>query len=263
MKDAATWNFKRLGRHLSTPLKLNCGKNMCGRYTAAKDLSELAALIAYVCRAPFFAPRYNIAPRQQAPVIVLENDKPVLKLMRWGLVPSWANDESIGDRLINARAETLSEKSSFRNPFARQRCLVPADGFYEWQTTPRGKTPFRFTLRDGSFFCFAGLWDRWIRPPKEGEFLIDDEGDAPEPSRIIETFSIITTTANKMVAAVHDRMPVILSPAHYNWWIDESRSGESQRILLRPFPAEDMACYRVSWLVNDAENDLPECIKPA
>jgi hypothetical protein len=106
---------------------------MCGRYSAAGTLSELAKLIDFVCRAPFFAPRYNIAPRQQAPVILLENGEPTLKLMRWGLIPGWAKDESIGDKLINARAETISEKTSFKKPFEFQRCLVVADGFYEWQ----------------------------------------------------------------------------------------------------------------------------------
>lgn len=236
---------------------------MCGRFTAT-DLSDLATFIAFVNRAPFFTPRCNIAPRQSVPVILLEHDQPVMKLMRWGLIPAWAKDEGMGDRLINARAETLIEKPSFRKPYERQRCLVPADGFYEWQTNASGdKIPFRFTMKDKSVFCFAGLWDRWIRPPREGEFVLSDDGDTAEPSRTVETFSIITTAANKMVARVHDRMPVILQRNHYDWWIDTRHHAEFVRSLIRSYPAEDMDCYRVSALVNNARNESPECLKPA
>ena len=235
---------------------------MCARFTVAKDLAEFARFFNFVCRVAFFAPCYNIAPRQQAPVIVLDQFRPVLKLMRWGLIPSWAKDESIGDKLINARAETISEKPSFRKPMERQRCLIPADGFYEWQRQKRELTPFRFTMRDNSFFCFAGIYEKWIRPPKSGEFEFNDLDETP-PSREVETFSIITTTANKMVASVHDRMPVIVHPDYWLWWIDERRDGESVKSLLRPYPAEDMNCYRVSKLVNNARNDSPDCIKPA
>jgi putative SOS response-associated peptidase YedK len=121
-------------------------------------------------------------------VIVLEKGEPTLKLMRWGLIPGWAKDESIGDKLINARAETVSEKTSFKKPFDSQRCLVVADGFYEWQLSGRGRTPFRFTMKDKSFFCMAGLWDRWVKPPARGEFVLDVEGDTPAPSRVVETF---------------------------------------------------------------------------
>ena len=275
---------------------------MCARYSAAKDLAEFARFFNFVCRVAFFTPRYNIAPRQQAPVIVLDHFQPTVKLMRWGLIPSWAPDESIGDKLINARAETIFEKPSFRKPMERQRCLIPADGFYEWQMSGRSVfaslrrdeeskvegqelkigfdtlpspssrsrrgsepatfTPFRFTMRDNSFFCFAGIYEKWIRPPKSGEFDFADL-DEPPPSRVVETFSIITTTANAMVAAIHDRMPVIVHPDHWLWWIDERRDGEAVKSLLRPYPAEDMDCYRVSKLVNNARNDSPDCIKPA
>jgi putative SOS response-associated peptidase YedK len=261
---------------------------MCARFTLTTELSAFGKFIEFVMRVAFFAPHYNIAPRQQAPVILRENGQNVARLMRWGLIPSWSRDESIGDKLINARAETLAEKSSFRKPFASQRCLIPADGYYEWQAEVRppvvesvvesslrlesigaqrrhytGKTPFRFTMKGGGPFCFAGLWEKWIRPPQAQEFLIDDLGDAPQPSRVIETFTLITTTPNEMAAAVHDRMPVILSPDHYGWWLDERRPGADLKILLRPYPAEDMACYRVSPLVNNARNDSPECIQPA
>lgn len=235
---------------------------MCGRYSNAKDLSDLAQAVEFVCRVMFFAPRYNIAPRQQAPVIVRTKGQTEARLMRWGLVPSWAKDESISDKLINARAETLAEKTSFRKPFASQRCLIPADGFYEWQRSERGKTPFRFTMNGGSLFCFAGLWERWVRPPQRDEFVFDDLGDEPQPSRVLETFTVITTEANDMMRPVHDRMPVILEPQHYAWWIDERRKGEDLKILLRPFRPEAMDCHRVSPLVNNVKNDGPECIKP-
>jgi putative SOS response-associated peptidase YedK len=236
---------------------------MCDRYSAAGTLDEFAKMIGFIIRVPFFAPRFNIAPHQQAPVIVLENNQPTMKLMRWGLIPSWAKDESIGDKLINARAETVSEDNSFKKPFDFQRCLVVADGFYEWQLSGTSRTPFRFTMKDKSFFCMAGLWERWIKQPERGEFSFDNDGDTPPPSRLIETFSIITTTANPMVAAVHERMPVILQSSHWQWWIDDRRKGEDVKFLLRPFEAGDMDCYRVSPLVNDAKNDLPECITPA
>lgn len=169
---------------------------MCGRYTITKDLSELERLVKFISRIAFFAPRYNIAPRQQAPVLVWENGAAVLKPIRWGLIPSWSKDESIGDRLINARAETLTEKTSFRKPFEKQRCLIPADGFYEWQTTPTGKVPFRFTRKDGGFFCMAGLWEKWIRPPRSGELNLDDT--EPTASQVVETFTVITTMPNRM-----------------------------------------------------------------
>ena len=217
---------------------------MCGRYTVIQDLSELEKLVRFICKVVDFKPRYNVAPRQQAPVLVVENSQTVLKIMRWGLIPSWSKDETIGDRLINARAETLTEKTSFKKPFERQRCLIPADGFYEWQTTPTGKQPFRFTLKDGGFFCMAGLWERWHRPHVEGELGLDDTGSSV--SQVIETFTIITTTPNPMVAAVHDRMPVILGQEHYQWWLEPNRFEPAfLKTLLRPYPAEEMECRSV------------------
>jgi putative SOS response-associated peptidase YedK len=118
-------------------------------------------------------------------------------------------------------------------------------------------------MKDGGLFCFAGLWDKWIRRPQVQEILIDDEGDVPQPSRVIETFTIITTAPNEMAAAIHDRMPVILAPEHYGWWLYEDGKEEALQSLLSPYPAEDMKCYRVSRLVNNARNDSPDCIKPA
>jgi len=234
---------------------------MCGRYTITKDLSELERLVEFICKYAAFGPRYNVAPRQQAPVLVWENGNAVLKPMRWGLIPSWSKDETMGDKLTNARAETVTEKSSFRRPFQNQRCLIPADGFYEWQATPDGKKPFRFARKGGGFFCMAGLWEKWLRPHHEGELGLNDT--SPNLSQVVETFSVITTTPNPMVAAVHSRMPVILSPEHYGWWLEPKRfEPEFLKTLLRPYPAEDMECQSVSKLVNNANNDGPECIAP-
>ena len=235
---------------------------MCGRYTITKDLSELAQLVEFICKFAAFVPRYNVAPRQQAPILVWEDGKAVLKPMRWGLIPSWSKDETIGDKLTNARAETVTEKSSFRKPFQSQRCLIPADGFYEWQALPDGKMPFRFTRKGGEFFCMAGLWEKWVRPPRSGELNLGDT-DEPASGQVVESFTVITTTPNQMVAAVHSRMPVILSPEHFQWWLEPKRfEPDFLKTLLRPYPAEEMNCHKVSKLVNNAKNDVPECIVP-
>lgn len=235
---------------------------MCGRYTITGDLAELEKLVRFICKVVDFKPRYNLAPRQHALVLVWENGQAVLKPMRWGLIPSWSKDESIGDRLTNARADTITEKPSYRRPFEQQRCLIPADGFYEWQTTPGGKQPFRFTRKDGGFFCMAGLWEKWIRSPRVGELNLDDT--EPSTGQVVETFTVITTEPNAMVARVHTRMPVILGPEHYQWWLEPKRfEPEFLKTLLRPYPAEDMDCCRVSTLVNSAKNDVPECLLPS
>lgn len=235
---------------------------MCGRFSNAKDLSELAALVEFICAAGFVAPRYNIAPRQLVPVLRREAGQTVLRPLRWGLIPPWAEEERIGDRLINARAETLAEKPSFRKPLARQRCLVPADGFYEWRREERSRTPFRFTLATGGLFCFAGLWERWDRPVRAGDLF---PADAQEESggAVVETFTIITTVANALVRPVHERMPVILPVEHYGAWLDGQRKVDFLQPLLRPFPAEEMACVPVSDRVNNARFDDPECFQPA
>ena len=179
--------------------------------------------------------------------------------MLWGLIPPWAKDEKIGDNLTIARAETLTEKPSFKKPFEQQRCLIPCDGYFEWQKSDQGKIPFRFTMLDDRFFCLAGLWERLIRPHKEGELGLDDTG--PSISQAIETFNIITTEPNLIAAKVHSRMPVIIGPEHYSWWLKPKFEPEFLKSLLRPFPAKLMQCSRVSAVVNDARNEGPECIE--
>jgi putative SOS response-associated peptidase YedK len=170
-----------------------------------------------------------------------------LALLRWGLIPSWSKDPAIGNRLINARAETAREKPSFRNAFRRHRCLIPANGFYEWQRRERGKQPYFVRMRDGRLFAFAGLWDRWENPGKD----------------VIETCTILTTTANAILAPIHDRMPVILPAGEYDRWLDPSlKDPGSLAPLLVPFPPEEMLAFPVSPRVNAPSTDDEGCIAP-
>ena len=213
---------------------------MCGRYSAAKDFSELIKLIGIVmARVPFFAPRYNIAPTQLAPVIYHPPSSNfgaaggglAVKLMRWGLIPSWAKDESVGNALINARSETIESRTAFREAFKHRRCLIPADSFFEWQERDGKRQPFRVMLKSGEPFCFAGLCDRWVKPPAAGKF--DTDLDEAPGSETVESFTIITRAANAAVAPLHDRMPVIMASCHYDWWLkDNDARSESHKMAL-------------------------------
>lgn len=219
---------------------------MCGRFTLSQSDEAIAKAFDLAC-VPTWQPRYNIAPTQMVPTVLLP---PALcdrqfQLLRWGLIPSWAKDAAIGGRLINARAETVAEKASFRAAFRHRRCLVVADGFYEWQRTERKKQPFYFRLRDGQPFAFAGLWERWQAP--DGE--------------TIASCTILTTEASELLRPIHDRMPVILDPKDYDLWLDPAvQTPEPLQQLLRPYPAEVMTSYAVSTKVNNPANDSPECI---
>jgi putative SOS response-associated peptidase YedK len=234
---------------------------MCGRYSNAKDLSELMKLVGVVMRVAFFTPRYNIAPTQMAPVIFMENKRPAMKLMRWGLIPSWAKDESVGNALINARAETINSRQAFRQAYQKRRCLVPADSFYEWQERDGKRQPFRIMLKSGEPFCFAGLWERWIKPPSSGQPDTDLE-EAP-PSQTVESFTIITTQANAAIAPLHDRMPVIVEPAHYRWWLENKPGSDLFEAALNSPLQTPLKIYPVSNLVNSPANDDPRCVEPA
>lgn len=180
---------------------------------------------------------------------MVANDAPTrLSLMRWGLIPSWAKDTAIGNRMINARAETLAEKPSFRKAFEKRRCIVPADSFFEWRKT-NGKTkiPVRFVLKSREPFAFAGLWETWRKP--DGQEL--------------RSFTIITTAANDLLRPIHDRMPVILRQSDEGKWLDPSAADAAKlTLLLAQYPAEAMESYDVSTLVNSPRNDVPECIAP-
>jgi len=235
---------------------------MCGRYTAAKDFGELIKMVGVVMgRVPFFAPRYNIAPTQMAPVIFHDHNQPAVKLMRWGLIPSWAKDESTGNALINARSETIESRTAFREAFKHRRCLIPADSFFEWKEMHGERQPFRVMLRSGEPFCFAGLWDRWIKPPAAGKF--DTDLDEAPASETIESFTIITRAANAAIAPLHDRMPVIMASCHYDWWLKEGdERSEAHKMALGHPLEEPLKIYPVSDLVNSPKTDDARCVEP-
>lgn len=234
---------------------------MCGRYTLSSPADLIADLFG-LAETPALAPRYNIAPTQEAPVVrVLEatggDDESAgrrqLDLLRWGLVPGWADDPKIGNRMINARSESVATKPSFRQSFKRRRCLVVADGFYEWTKVPGGKQPYRLHRRDSKPFAFAGLWDRWFDRAGGG-------GDDPQP---LDTFTILTSDAAPEIAAIHHRMPVILDPADFDLWLDPTVADrERLEELLTPRGGDLLEAYPVSKLVNSPANDVPECIRP-
>ena len=219
---------------------------MCGRYRLGRGKQAFVKVFG-VSRDDFdWDPRYNIAPTDSVPIIRQDSKQPIrtASLLRWGLIPSWAKDASVGARMINARCETAATKPAFREPLARRRCLVPADGFYEWQKTGKSKQPFCFTLSDESVFAFAGIWDRWRNPA--GSW--------------VETFSILTTTPNAVTADVHDRMPVILRPDDYDLWLDPGfQNIDGVTTLLKPVDAKLMKRYPVSTRVNAVANDDPQC----
>jgi putative SOS response-associated peptidase YedK len=219
---------------------------MCGRYRLSRRKEVLAEHFGADFDDLDWEPRYNLAPTQPVPVIRRDREGPTLRatLMRWGLIPSWATDPAIGARTINARSETAASRPSFREPFQKRRCLIPADGFYEWQRGPRGKQPFCFEVGEGRIFAFAGLWDLWRGP----------DGD------VIESCTILTTTPNELLADVHDRMPVILAPENYGGWLNPSMRDVARAVdLLKPFDSCLMKRYPVSTRVNQVANDDPEC----
>jgi putative SOS response-associated peptidase YedK len=194
-----------------------------------------------------FDHRYNIAPSQK--VLAVRQDADGGRegvMLKWGLIPSWAKEPGIGNSLANARADTVADKPAFRSAFKRRRCLVVADGFYEWGKGDGGKIPYYFQLKDGSPFGFAGLWERW------------EKGEEP-----VESCTLITTEANGVVGRIHDRMPVILMPEDYDRWLDEKeQGGERHKALLEPLPDDWMVSHAVSKLVNNPRNEKPECVAP-
>ncbi len=219
---------------------------MCGRYRLSRRAEILASYFYAEYEATEWEARYNIAPTQTVPVFRQDPYEPVRRasLMRWGLVPSWAKDTSVGYKMINAHSETAAEKPAFKELLQRRRCLIPSNGFYESQRDVRIKQPFHFGLQDDSLFAFAGLWDRWN----------DGAG------QVVESCSILTTMPNSLLADVHDRMPVILSPEYYELWLDPGfRNTKALAEMLRPFDATLMKRYPVSTRVNTVSNDDAEC----
>ena len=223
---------------------------MCGRFTQRSRLNLLLQQFAVQdCDLAELNPRYNIAPTQAiAAVRAKSQGQRQLTLFRWGLVPSWADDPKIGYRMINARADTIATKPSFRAAFKQRRCLIPADGFYEWKKEGKEKQPYLIEVGDSQLFAFAGLWESW------------GGGDRPA----IESCTIITTEANSLMSELHDRMPVILSPSDYEAWLDPNNNDrEGLQKLLDPYPADQMQYRPVSKTVNNARHEGPECAEPA
>ena len=222
---------------------------MCGRYTLINLASLTNAFPWIIMPAPADLSRYNIAPTQ--PILaVANNHADRFEHFHWGLIPSWAKDPSIGNRMINARAETLEEKPAFRTALRRRRCLVPADGFYEWRKEADGKTktPMYIRLRDKKPFAFAGLWEVWRSP----------DGTS------VPSCTLITTSPNTLMEGIHDRMPVIIPPEAYQRWLDPKEKDPAElEDLLKPYPPEEMEAFPVSKTVNSPANETDECVKPA
>ena len=221
---------------------------MCGRFTLHTDLEQIQKVFKLDEIAAEPEPSYNVAPTQPVYAIVDHDGKSSLSRMRWGLIPFWAKDASIGSKMINARAETLAEKASFKRPFKSQRCLIVADGFYEWRKDGAVKIPTYIHLKSGKPFGFAGLYDTWKAP--DGE--------------LVTSCTIITTTPNELMQAIHDRMPVIVPTRSHQTWLDPANQDIAKlTALLVPYKATEMEAWPVARLVNSPANNTAELIKPA
>ena len=221
---------------------------MCGRYTLV-NLAQLTQLFPWITEPPAdLPPRYNIAPSQ--PILAVANDKPdQYDYFLWGLIPSWAKDPKIGNTMINARGESLASKNAFKNAYKRRRCLIPADGFYEWKLNTDGKTkqPMYIRLKGGKPFALGGLWEYWA----------DDKGNE------VRSATIITTRPNTLMATMHDRMPVLIPPRDFDRWLKQGDTPpDALDDLIAPYPDEEMEAYPVFRNVNSPRNDGPELIKP-
>lgn len=217
---------------------------MCGRMSLASSPDEVRAEFGLAALPPDYRPRYNIAPSQPVLSILADGGPPAPAFLKWGLVPFWAKEAAIGNRMINARAETAPEKPAFRAAFARRRCLIPVDGFYEWQKRGRHKAPMRIRLVSRRPFALAGLWEVWRK------------GDGPP----LRTVTVLTTTCCEALRAIHDRMPVIVPREAQQRWLGED-GADALRDLLVPYEGTDLEAYEVSTLVNNPANDVPECLE--
>ncbi len=219
---------------------------MCGRYTLTSAPEALRALFGYE-EQPNFPPRYNVAPTQPIPIVRLVDGKRHFALVRWGLLPSWVKDPKTFTLLINARGESAAEKPAFRAAIKRRRCLIPADGFYEWQAADERKRPFYVHAKSGAPLAFAGLWETWTGP--NGEEL--------------ETATIVTTRANRMLSPIHDRMPVIVPPEGFDLWLDGAKvDATTASALIAPAPETLLEAYEISTAVNRTANDNPKLLEP-
>ena len=223
---------------------------MCGRYTLTAPSESLAEMLPGLEITDEISPRYNIAPTQEV-AVVPNNGEKRMEYFRWGLIPSWARDPKIGSRMINARSETLAEKPSFRTAYKRRRCLVLADGYYEWrgERDRGGKTPYYIRMASERPFAFAGLWESWRQAGEDAS---------------LQSCTIITCPPNEMLERIHHRMPVILAEEEYDVWLNpEEQAPAELNHLLQPYAPEEMTAYPVTRLVNQPKNDSPECILPA
>ncbi|MEN8161721.1 MAG: SOS response-associated peptidase [Myxococcota bacterium] len=219
---------------------------MCGRFTLTRSAAEVAEHFG-LDAAPAFAPRYNLAPSQEAPVVRIGRDgERVAELRRWGLVPRWAKDVSVGARMINARVESVAERPAFRDALRRRRCLVPADGFYEWQGRAGHRRPHHIALPDGDLFAMAGLYERWLGPGGEA----------------VDSFTVLTEPASGAVAALHGRMPMILDPEAYATWLAREALAPGAIQALARSRAAGLVTRPVDVRVNDVRNDDPACLAP-
>lgn len=218
---------------------------MCGRFTLATEDSIILDRFQ-LTDIPKITPRYNIAPTQEVLAVINDNETNRAGEMQWGLIPSWAKDKNIGNKMINARAETLHEKKSFKKLLERRRCLIIGDSFFEWKKEGKIKKPFRIQLKNGEPFAFAGLWDRWERDKET-----------------IVSCTVITTEPNELMSKIHNRMPVILTREHEEAWLDRNNTDVTfLQGLLNPYSQDKMNYYEVSNVVNSPQNDLLDCIKP-
>jgi putative SOS response-associated peptidase YedK len=225
---------------------------MCGRYVLKSTPQRLREVFGIegpdTAHSEAWRPRYNLAPMQRAPIVRLLEGRRHLDLLQWGLIPSWAQDPALGNRLINARSETAAEKPAFRAAFKSRRCIVPADGFYEWQQQPSGKQPYYIHRQDGHLLAMAGLWEHWIPP------------GATEP---LLTFTILTTGANRWMQRLHERMPVVLEGDDVGLWLDSGRKVEELQALMRPKEEEvGWEAYPVSRAVGNVRNDQEALLEP-
>jgi putative SOS response-associated peptidase YedK len=221
---------------------------MCGRYTLSSPLEIVAELFEIATPLLPFQPRYNLAPTQEAPVaLIREPGAPrTLESLRWGLIPYWAKEASIGNRMINARAESVADKPAYRYSFKKKRCLIPTDGFYEWKKEGKAKQPYFIRRRDHRPFAFAGLWSSWRNP----------EGS------LVETFTILTTESNPDIRGLHDRMPVVVGRDDFGLWLDPKvDNAERLKPLLKPAPEGDFELLRVSKAVNSPAHDAADCVE--
>lgn len=216
---------------------------MCGRYTLGKEPNSLLDYFHLHGEVPVYHLSYNIAPSQTAPVILKDaQQQRVCQLMQWGLIPSWSKGPDARFKMINAKAETVHEKPAYRNAFRRRRCLVPCDGFYEWQQRESGKQPFYIYKQDQSLLALAGLWEHWENEEQQ-----------------IDSFTIITTNANPFMQVVHERMPVIMTETEFDMWLDSDCKDTARlQSLLQPYPRDDLRMHPVSTAVNSPKNDSPE-----